>query len=89
MNAEDFETWREGIVAELIDADAKLAAESGPYAGQWLAIQLGLSDGDIVMIDDNGDLVLKTPKDEIDRRIAALREALANGGSALDFPWPT
>jgi hypothetical protein len=86
MKAADYEPWVEATVTELMDA--KLADRFGPIASEWLALELGLSDADIVRTDEAGDVVLSTPMAVIDRRIEAVKEAQAAGGSALDvLPW--
>jgi hypothetical protein len=86
MKAEEYNDWVEATVTELMDA--RLANDLGQIAGEWLAVELGLSGGDIVNTDDVGEVVLSTPMAEINQRIAAVKAAQAAGGSALDvLPW--
>ena len=51
--------------------------------GLSIALQVGLSDGDVIEMTDHGTLLLSTPRAELDRRVAAIRLAMA-GGATLD-----
>ncbi len=56
---------------------------SGGDAALSYALAIGISDGDVIQVSERGTLMLTTPRAEIDRRVAAIRKALA-GGLTLD-----
>ena len=63
-------------------------AEDFPEEGMArfaLAMSLGLSDGDVILLDENHHVVLKTPLDEIERRIELCRRVKATGSSVHFF----
>ena len=48
----------------------------------WLALEIGIVDGDVLPPDNGRETVmLQTPREELDRRIAAVRAAMARGAT--------
>ena len=47
--------------------------------GLSIALAIGISDGDCIAMTEHGTVMLETPRAEIDRRVAAIRTALAAG----------
>lgn len=74
---DDYEAWVDSIIVELLDAETIKAW--GPEAGFWLAIKLGLIDGDTMELDESGSPIVSTPKAEIEAAIKSAREAKARG----------
>jgi hypothetical protein len=52
---------------------------SWPDENLLTAMTIGLSDGDVVAMSDRGTVLLETPRAELDRRLAAIREKIAAG----------
>lgn len=73
----------DAIVEELLDEATQQAW--GPEAGFILAIQLGLIDGDVVELDDQGQGVVTASNEAIQSAIADAREARAKGMTMADF----
>lgn len=43
------------------------------------AMVIGLADGDLVELSERGTVLLETPREELDRRMAAIKEKMAAG----------
>lgn len=52
---------------------------SWPDENMAIAMQIGASDGDVIGMTEHDTVLLSTPRAEIDRRVAAIRAALAAG----------
>lgn len=52
---------------------------SGGDAALSYALAIGVSDGDVIGMTEHDTVLLSTPRAELDRRIAAIRAALAAG----------
>ena len=48
------------------------------------AMQIGLLDGDVVELSERGTVMLETPRDEIDRRLAAILAKMREGSSPAE-----
>jgi hypothetical protein len=75
-----------GYTEQEIDALlAPFMAKKQSFGDQNLlvAMRIGLLDGDVIETSDRGTVLLETPREELDRRVAAIKEKLA-AGTPLD-----
>ncbi len=65
----------------------KFDSDEGVGSAFGCALMLGIADGDVVPLTERETVMLSTPRDELDRRVAAIREKLRQGmtlGDAVD-----
>jgi hypothetical protein len=82
----DPEVFDSGYTPEELDvllAPFMKKKPSWPDENMAIAMQIGLSCGDVVSMSDRGTVLLETPREELDRRVAAIKEKLA-AGTPLD-----
>lgn len=77
MTQDEHDSWAEKIVQELLDPIT--AKEWGEEAGFRLALELGLLDGDAVELNEDSQVILATPLEEIEANIQRARDAKARG----------
>jgi hypothetical protein len=71
--------YTEAELEALFDELAKGARFAAPDEPFRLMLAIGLTDGDIVELSDRNTVMLETPRTELERRVAAIREKQTSG----------
>jgi hypothetical protein len=84
FRATDYQDRLDALLDELIDEATyhELGDDPG-HARFVVALELGLADGDIVEIGEDGYVVLETPPERIEANVERAREARARGESLI------